>query len=89
MVLYAAFKIAKDKCEKIKGLSVYVKTMIVCLSWRILYIVYMLFLPTYLIKISPAGSLEQFVKFIFLESAVNSLFIYLYLKFFEQKSIEK
>lgn len=89
IVLYGVFKITKDKCEGIKGLSLYVGTMILSLSWRILYIVYVLFLPAYLIKISPVGSLEHFVKFIFLESTVNSLFIYLYLKFFEQKSTKK
>ncbi len=45
-------------------------------SWRILYILYVLFLPEYLIEISPISSLQSFLNFFIIENIVTSLFIY-------------
>ncbi len=45
-------------------------------SWRILYILYVLFLPEYLIEISPISSLQSFLNFFIIDNIVTSLFIY-------------
>lgn len=45
-------------------------------GWRILYMIYVLFLPEYLIKISPISSWQSFFNFFVIENIVTSLFIY-------------
>ena len=45
-------------------------------GWRILYMLYVLFLPEYLIKISPISSCQSFLNFFFIENIVTSIFIY-------------
>lgn len=45
-------------------------------GWRILYMLYVLFLPEYLIKISPISSLQSFLNFFVIENIVSSIIIY-------------
>ena len=78
LAVYALFGIlaARGEARKIGAPAV----LLLSMGWRALYLVYVLFLPADLIKISPWGGAVTFLRFIFLESLANSLFITVYLK---------
>lgn len=85
LVIAATFKLLEQR-EVLKKFY-YARMFFVSIVWRILYIAYLLFLPRYLIQISPIGSMTAFTKFILMESVVNASTIYLCFKL--AKKMEK
>ena len=67
---------ARGEARKIGAPAV----LLLSVGWRVLYLAYVLCLPAELVKISPWGGTVPFLRFIFLESLANSLFIIAYLK---------
>lgn len=82
LVVFAIIKVAQNK-ELITKYK-YLYSLVTSFSWRILYIIYVLFLPAYFIKISPLGSMGALLRFFILESTANSIVVYLYIKFFDK-----
>lgn len=58
---------------------------IVCFLWRILYVIYISFLPSDLVKISPIAGVLPLARFLLLESIVNSLLIYGVFRLFSKR----
>lgn len=85
LVVFIALRVA----ERFKGLFRYriLQITAISISWRILYLVYVLFLPAWMVAISPVRGLIPFLRFHLLESSVNALIIYSILKLFEKISI--
>lgn len=53
-------------------------------SWRLMYIIYVLFLPSFLRDISPISGLQPFIKFFFIENLVTSLIVFAYIQLSKQ-----
>jgi hypothetical protein len=74
--LWVVYRIVQRRQIQFKLLQV----LIASLSWRCLYIAYVLIImPSQWVVISPASGLEPLIKFVFLESVVNTLVILPYL----------
>ncbi|NLL56330.1 MAG: hypothetical protein GX242_03850 [Clostridiales bacterium] len=54
------------------------KAAIISLSWRFLYIIYLLFIPEFMYSISALASRQKLIHFLLIESVFNFLFIYVY-----------
>lgn len=67
--------------EKFKYLGI----LLISISWRILYLVYMLFMPKWMIEISPLASTYSLFMFILYESLTNSVIIYFVMKLIDDK----
>jgi hypothetical protein len=78
-VVFKIFEAQKGKYS-IRLLSI----AIVSVLWRILYAIYIAFLPVALIKISPVNGVISSLRFLLLESAVNGLLIYGVFKLFSK-----
>lgn len=78
LAVFALFglRAARGETRKIGAPAV----LLLSMGWRVLYLVYVLFLPADLIGISPWGGAVSFLRFFFLESLANSLVIAAYLK---------
>ncbi|MCK9217923.1 MAG: hypothetical protein M0P77_08420 [Firmicutes bacterium] len=72
--------------EKKEGFfqSKYTIALTASIGWRVLYIIYILFMPTFFFTVSPMRAAKPFFKFFVTESFMNSLFIYVYLKVSER-----
>lgn len=55
-----------------------VKAVSVSFSWRVLYLVYLLFVPLWMYNISALSGRNLLIKFLLIESAVNALTIFVY-----------
>jgi len=76
VTLWGIYWIGQRKQIEFKFLQV----LIASLGWRCFYLAYvLLFLPPQWVAISPAGGLEPLIKFLFGESAMNTLVIVSYL----------
>lgn len=78
LVVFITFK----AMEKYSNLFKYkiLEVAVICLSWRILYTVYVLFLPSWMIVISPVRGFAPFFKFLLFEGTANALFIFIITK---------
>lgn len=76
ITLWGLYWIGQRKQIEFKFLQV----LIASLGWRCLYLAYvLLFLPPQWVAISPASGLQPLIKFLFMESALNTLVIVSYL----------
>lgn len=73
LVVFITFKVMVKGSNlfkyKILGVAV------ISLSWRILYAAYVLFLPTWMVVISPVRGFTLLLKFLLFEGIANTLFI--------------
>lgn len=86
LAVFAVFKVSSARKE---SHSVSLGSIgIVSILWRILYAIYISFLPAALFKISPVNGLIPLARFLLLESAVNCLLIYGIVKLFPRRRLE-
>jgi hypothetical protein len=78
IVIFAVYKIIEYKRMKVR--LKYAGALAVSMAWRVLYIPYIFLLPPFFISISPISGVETFLRFMLLESIVNSLIVYLYIR---------
>ncbi len=58
-----------------KPLKTSLQTIFISLSWRMLYVIAILAIPSEIMPVYPYGAISPFVKFVFLEGALNSALI--------------
>jgi hypothetical protein len=75
LVVFAVYRMLEQQEESMLRHE-YVKVLVMSISWRVLYLLYLLPLPEFIVKISPLRGVEPFVKFLFMEGMVNSVIIY-------------
>lgn len=87
LVVFAAFKIIEHKQDFLRFR--YLEALAVSAGWRVLYIVYILLMPAFFFNVSPLQVISSFMKFFLLESIMNSLIIYAYIKITERTNKRK
>lgn len=85
LALCAVYKVLENKGRKLNYLAILAMNF----SWRIMYSLYLFVMPTSFFIVSPLRGLEPFLKFLFLESIVTSIIIYVYLKLMEKLADSK
>ncbi len=73
LVVFITFKIMNKYSNLFKFKIL--EFTVICLSWRILYAVYVLFLPSWMVAISPIRGFAPFFRFLLLEGIANIMFI--------------
>lgn len=58
-----------------KNEPAFFEILLIGFTWRVLYVSYVHLLPTNLLEISPAGSMQAFARFLFFENVLNTLLI--------------
>lgn len=81
LIVFIVFKIM----NKYNNLFKYkiIEFTVICLSWRILYAVYVLFLPSWMVVISPIRGFAPFFKFFLFEGIANTMLIFIMIKLSE------
>lgn len=87
LVVFVAFRLIQNRRESSR-LQCLV-AMITSVSWRILYMIYILLMPSFFFSISPLRSPGRFSKYLFIESIVNGLVVFVYLILSERISSKK
>jgi hypothetical protein len=87
LVVFAAFKIIERKQYFFR--FKYLEALAASVGWRVLYIVYILLMPAFFFNASPLRAVNPFLKFFLLESIMNSLIIYAYIKIAERTNTRK
>lgn len=64
--------------NKLSKQNMLVKSIAVSTSWRLLYLVYLLFVPVWMYNISALSSQEKLLNYFIIENAINSLTIFIY-----------
>ena len=82
LVVFAAIKISEHKQDFYRFR--YLEALTVSVGWRVLYILYIFLMPAFYFNLSPLRAINPFMKFFLLESVMNSLIIYAYLKITER-----
>lgn len=62
-----------------KPLNIMLQTFLISLSWRILYVIGILAIPSEIMPIYPYGAINPFIKFVFLEGILNSALILIFI----------
>ena len=78
LVVFAFLKV-KEHNKKIAYFSLG-QALTISVSWRILYGLYILLMPVSFFNVSPLKSSETMLRFFLLESTINSLVVYTYIK---------
>lgn len=81
LAVFAALAILERKSQ----ILTYWGAFVVCISWRISFVL-LFMLPAYLLHIAPMMKNESLIRFFFVESLINGLIIYLYIRTTESKS---
>lgn len=81
LAVFSALVILERKSQAFN----YWGTFTVSVSWRIAFVI-LFMLPAYLLHIAPMMQIGSLIRFLFVESLVNGLIIYLYIRASEKKS---
>jgi len=86
LVMFTAYYVFCGKLKKHPLLF----TLAINSAWRILYIIYILFTPHWMVQISPVRGLFPFIQFILIQNIITTAVIYLFIKYSDNiKSINK
>jgi hypothetical protein len=77
-IVFAVVKITEAK-KDFFGYE-FLKAFTASIGWRLLYIVYILFMPLFFYNISPLRAPDTLLWFLIFESIINSIIIYAYIK---------
>jgi hypothetical protein len=79
LIVFAVIKITEFKKDFFR--FKYIEAFSASIGWRMLYIIYILFMPSFFYNISPLREPDLFLRFFVSESIINSIIIYAYIKF--------
>ncbi|NCA66751.1 MAG: hypothetical protein EOM87_01660 [Clostridia bacterium] len=82
ITVFSVFLIFKNSWDKTAAKAVYAAVI-----WRGLYLAYLLFVPQWMFDISPLADASRLISFLVMESFINAVTVFTYLKLF--KCIEK
>ncbi|PKM45484.1 MAG: hypothetical protein CVV03_06725 [Firmicutes bacterium HGW-Firmicutes-8] len=74
VVVFTAFKLVEKYEQKVNFR--FFGVLAASMSWKVLYSLYLLTLPSWIVSISPIRSPEPFLRFLLVESTINALVIY-------------
>lgn len=90
IVLFVVLRIIENKHKNVNTASQVLEEAVpycrflwlflISIAWKVLYIIYLLPLPLWMVSISPIRAIEPFCKFFFMESALSAATIFVAMK---------
>jgi hypothetical protein len=75
IAVWALYRLLEEHGESLLKHD-YVKALAMSMSWRLLYLVYLLPLPDFIVDISPLRGVIPLVKFLLMDGLTNSIVVY-------------